>query len=247
MNTGQFNFSITHFNSLKSTNIYAQELLQAGSLMEGSVISTDFQEQGKGQRGNFWEAEPSKNLLFSLLLKPNLAVENQFLLSKVVALGVKKALDTLSVGKVSIKWPNDILVANRKLGGILIENFISGGKIGDAIVGVGLNINQSRFSLFPREATSLLLESGQLHRPEEVLALVLEGIKEYYLLLDNKVRVIDEAYLNALYGYGVPMHYEDKEGPFRGVIMAVAADGKLQVNKNGKLKKYDLKELIFTS
>ena len=245
MNTGQFNFSITHFNSLKSTNIYAQELLQEGSLSEGSVISTDFQEQGKGQRGNFWESDPSSNLLFSLLLKPRLPVEDQFILSKVVALGVKKALDTLSVGKVSIKWPNDILIGNRKLGGILIENFISKGNINDAIVGVGLNINQSTFSPFPREATSLLLESGQLHQPKEILDLVLSGIKDYYLMLHNNVKEINKAYLDALYGYGTPLHFEDKEGPFQGVIMAVASDGKLQLNKNGKLKKYDLKELVF--
>ena len=245
MNPSDFNFQIIHLTSVDSTNIYALELLQKENVQEGLVVYTDFQKRGKGQRSKKWESEKGKNLTFSLLLRPCIDVDSQFDLSKLLALSVKDYLDTLAVGKVEIKWPNDILINKEKVAGILIENVLKGKKVSATIMGVGLNVNQMQFNEYSRKATSLKLCSGNQFNIKEVLSLLLEQVKKRYLSLYKASSGLHQEYLDALYGYGIPQNFQDKEESFLGVILGVLPNGKLQLNKNGKLKTYDIKELTF--
>ncbi len=235
------NFKIISLDTVKSTNIYALELLRRKKVQEGTVIWSFFQEEGNGQRENKWYSTPYKNLMFSLIIEPNLEVTHQFLLSQKITMAVVYFLDSLSVGKVEVKWPNDILIDSKKVAGILIENSIQGSRINNSVIGIGLNVNETTFPSFFRDATSLKLATGTSFIIEEILHALLISIKKELL---NKIP-IHERYLMRMYGYSQLASYEDKDEVFEGTIVGVLPNGALQMNKNGKLRTYENKEIKF--
>lgn len=245
MDSSEFQFQFIHLNSVNSTNIYAFELLNEKSDKEGVVVTTDFQESGKGQLGQVWESERAKNLQFSIIVSPKLAIERQFELSQLVAVSLKQWLDTLAVGQVKIKWPNDILVNDKKIAGVLIENSIQGQLITNSVIGIGVNVNQTIFSEFLRAATSLRIEKNENFNREKILQSFLAIFQTNYFLHKKSALNLKQLYLNSLFAFGAPHSFEDKLGKFLGVIIGVLPSGKLQVNRNGKLKTYDLKEIKF--
>lgn len=141
---------IMRFAELPSTSTYVRE--NAGLLGQFACVTADFQTAGRGQRGNGWESEPGKNLLFSMLWFPpeELHPSRQFLISKAVSLAVAEVVDSLLAGcqapEVAIKWPNDIYIGDGKVAGILIEHSLrSARSIDHTVIGIGLNLNQRRF------------------------------------------------------------------------------------------------------
>ena len=247
MDSSEFQFQFIHLNSVESTNIYAFELLRQKKIANGTVITANFQNKGKGQMGHLWQSESGKNLQFSVLMSMNIKVENQFHLSQLVAISLKQWLDTLAVEGVQIKWPNDILVKGRKIAGVLIENSIQGQEISHSVIGIGLNVNQEVFGNFARIATSLKIELDCFFDCKTLLKEFLQVFQSNYLLFKSGQINLQQRYLDNLFGFGIPQHYKDVEGDFLGVILGVLPSGKLQINKNGKLKSYDLKELKFLS
>jgi BirA family biotin operon repressor/biotin-[acetyl-CoA-carboxylase] ligase len=245
MDSSDFNFQFTRLSSLQSTNIYALELLRQKKGFTGTVIVTDFQTKGKGQQGKIWESEKGKNLQFSIIISPKLAVEKQFELSQFVAICLRQWLDSMSVSVVQIKWPNDILVNGKKIAGVLIENSIQGQEISHSVIGIGLNVNQVGFSIFSRLATSLKKELNKNVDMDKALTSFLELFKSNYLKYKSGQLDVVKLYLSYLFGLGTPQRYVDEKGEFLGVILGVRPNGKLQVNKNGKLKSYDIKQLQF--
>ena len=128
-----------------STNNYANCQIAESEVPEGAVFLAYSQKNGRGQANNQWESEAGKNLTFSLVLKPRfLEISDQFMISKVVTLGIHSSLKNY-IGQLKIKWPNDMYAGDRKLGGILIENSILSGRITNSVIGIGLNINQEKF------------------------------------------------------------------------------------------------------
>ena len=122
------------------------DLLKKKKLLKGTIVYTNYQSAGQGQSGNKWESEDGKNLLISIVLFPSfIKPADQFHISMTISLGICDFLKRYIPG-CSIKWPNDIYVNNDKIAGILIENFILGNKIENTIAGIGLNINQDKFS-----------------------------------------------------------------------------------------------------
>lgn len=141
---------ILHFNELSSTNSYLKE--KGEELPPYTAVTASFQTAGRGQRGNSWESAPGENLLLSMLFLPpeNIVPAQQFLISQAVSLGMVDALGRILAPvehpRITVKWPNDIYIGDRKVAGILIENILSTeGKILRSIVGVGLNVNQREF------------------------------------------------------------------------------------------------------
>jgi len=141
-----FNMIIS-LEEVDSTNNYAKLLLSKEEVKEGTLIRTRFQTTGRGQHQNRWESERDANLTFSLLLHPYvLPADEPFFLSQITALGVVDFLSSsYELENLSIKWPNDIYWKDKKIGGILIENLLSGQLIAHSILGVGVNINQTVF------------------------------------------------------------------------------------------------------
>lgn len=131
-------------DSTASTSSYLAGI--ATDAPHGTVVMAREQTAGRGQRGNSWEAEPGKNITLSLLLRPTgLHPGRQFIISQAVSLAIVEMLEHFVANPVTIKWPNDIYVDDRKICGILIENTITGSTIDRCIVGIGLNVNQAEF------------------------------------------------------------------------------------------------------
>lgn len=234
---------IVKLDETASTNVFLQEILVNSTCFEGLVVLTKNQLQGKGQRGNTWESESGKNLTFSVLLKPNVLIEEQFVLSQVVSLGIYDFLAKLGFEQVVIKWPNDIYVDGKKIAGILIENTLSANKIENCIVGIGLNVNQTQFS--PSiNATSLAILTDKEFDLKQLLSDLLKCIEFRYLQLKaGKNTQLKQDYLNVLLGYQKPLHYLVNNERVTGIIRGVSAIGKLQVEINSQIKEFDLKEL----
>lgn len=135
-----------HLPSINSTNTYLHRMAAENPVLEPfTAVRADYQTAGRGQVGNTWESACGQNLLMSVYLRPsNLDVHEQFYLSMAVSLAV---VDTVRyyVPNAMVKWPNDIYVGNKKLAGILIENTLCHSQIFHAIVGLGLNVNQTEF------------------------------------------------------------------------------------------------------
>ena len=152
--------TLIHLPLIDSTNNYAMQLLDAEAAVGGTTIVADAQSDGKGQRGRIWLDEPGQSLLMSTILSPHLELEHQFSLSAAVAVLVAETLSKLHQHwEVRIKWPNDIIINDKKAGGILIENILRGSTWSWCIVGLGLNVLQKEFPQNLPFATSLFIES----------------------------------------------------------------------------------------
>jgi len=181
---------IIHLESVSSTNEYALEALKKGKVSHGSLISADFQESGKGQRGKKWESEKAKNLLLSYVLTPkNFAAEKSFELNFVCALAVVDFLKFyLPNTEVHIKWPNDLMLNHKKVAGILIENSLQSGNLKQAILGIGINVNQEVFkSPF---ATSMVNESKNTLNLAKCI-LTLNSLLEKWLFKMNEGKLAE--------------------------------------------------------
>lgn len=232
-----------------STNNFLKDLASNSKpLMEGTVIMAEKQYAGRGQQQNGWHAEPGKNLTFSLLLKPHfLPVTDQFDMVRAVSLGVYDALKPLLGDQLKIKWPNDIYYADYKLGGMLIENLIQGNQIKNAIIGIGLNVNQERFPADLPHARSI---KQILHEDYDLKALLSEicrHIEAYYLNLKaGKISFVRKTYLSRLYWLNEKKSFKTQNTVFSGVIIDVKDNGKLVIqNNNSEENEFSLKEIEF--
>ncbi len=214
-------------DKIDSTNSFCMRKATEGE-PEGLAVAAFYQENGRGQRGNSWESQDGMNLTFSLLLRPTfLKVEEQFALSKVVALSVCHWI-SLNGAKAKIKWPNDIYIDDNKVCGILIENSFSGLTLDVSVVGIGLNLNQT---VFPEELpnpTSMKLITRSDFQPATVLVELVKNIQNFYTKLklrDDKT--VDALYLNNLYRFGEFFDFKINEGIVRAKIVGVKNTGEL--------------------
>ncbi len=244
--------NLLFLHEVESTNTYAMDLLRNVNAIEGTVVYTDNQTKGKGQRGALWSSKIAQNITASIILKPQfLGMDNTFYLSKISALAVYDVLaDIFPNGQydIKIKWPNDILVNQHKIAGILIENNFTHVNIQHSVIGVGLNVNQDDFNEFERAATSLKLLSNADHNRDELLGKLCVKLEKWYLKLkEQKINLIDEAYLNYLFGVNELLKFTDAMGnEFKGTILGVTKKGKLMIEMDsGTVKEFDIKEVKF--
>ncbi|GCC51428.1 biotin--[acetyl-CoA-carboxylase] ligase [Chryseotalea sanaruensis] len=228
-----------------STNDLAIKLLQQPAAVEGTIVVTDSQTAGRGQRGNQWQTEPGQNLTLSIILKPVfLAIKDQFYLTMVTALATYDFLKTQSPIPAQIKWPNDILIGGKKMGGILIENQLQGDSISSAVIGIGLNINQKDFVF--HTATSLSLVAQHDFTLQEIFALLLSHIESRYLMLRNGHHdTLKRDYLQNLFQLNESANYLHNDQQFTGIIRGIDAWGKLIIETEQGMESFDLKEVSF--
>ena len=228
-----------------STNSLALELCQQSCPVEGTLVITNRQTSGRGQRGNSWESESGSNLTFSYILKPTfLAIKDQFLLSIVTSLAIHDYLKETFRISIHIKWPNDILINGLKICGILIENQLMGDQFSDVVVGIGLNINQRDFH--SRTATSLSRETGKVYDLQEILEGLLSFLEaRYFQLRQGKVQQLQNDYLKGLYRVNETHTFTSAGQQFEGEILGVDSYGKLRVKIQGHEKTFGVKEISF--
>lgn len=226
-------------DKLTSTNLLVADLLRKEKPREGLVVCSDYQQAGKGQGANSWHSSRGENLLMSLLLFPAfLSASHQFHLSRVVSVALCEVLNSLGADPV-IKWPNDILCTRGKMAGILLEHGISGGSISHTIAGIGLNLNQSKFPVFPQPASSLLLETGRRTDPQEVAEILVDKIMfRYQKLKEGEEEKLEKEYLDRLFRLGEPSRFKAGDKIFEGIIRGVNEYGELLVEREGVLSPY---------
>ncbi|MDB4710554.1 biotin--[acetyl-CoA-carboxylase] ligase [Flavobacteriales bacterium] len=239
--------NLIELDVVDSTNNYAANLLVQTKLVSGTAIMTHFQTGGRGQRGSDWISEPGKNLLFSIVLNGHfINSENYFLLSKAVAVGINEALEDVSGKTGFVKWPNDIYIDQKKIGGILIENQWKGSLLEVAIVGIGINVNQVNFDDL-QGVTSLSLLGSKNYDLKEVMAKVFEKIEFYYNLLKRgDINQINHIYFNHLMFSNEWKTYDSNNGRIEGKIIEVKENGLLVLKlRNKELMTFEFKELSF--
>lgn len=236
---------VIYMPSCHSTNDLATDYVRKGDKKEGIIFITDNQTKGKGQRGNTWQSEQNKNLTFSIYLKPDrLPIAKQFYLNMVASLAVAQTIRYyLPESNVKVKWPNDVLVANKKISGILIENSLSGTAINSAVIGIGLNVNQKAFG--PTRASSLMLESSKEFFLPSVLERLVNALEANYLLLKSgQFEQLKNEYLAMLYGYQRKVRLR-AEHEFDGSIVDLEENGLLHVLSDHQRYVFDFKEVSF--
>ena len=236
---------IIHLDETPSTNNYATRLLRTEPAGEGTVILTFRQTRGRGQAQNSWESEDFRNLTFSLILRPDfLSASSQFLLSQAVSLGISDFLSTESEC-VTIKWPNDIMVCDRKIAGILIENSVMGHSIAWSVAGAGININQSVFGDYSPQAVSLNMLTGKVYNLNKCLDKILDNIMLRYLALkQGKHMKIHRDYLDRLYAYEEWLEFTTGEETVEARIVGTDEFGRLLLeDKKGAVTAWPFKSI----
>ena len=251
------NESIIRLATVDSTNRYmrdnASELWSKHGESGFVVVTAGHQTAGRGQRGNTWNSNAGENLLFSILVCPGerLKVTEQFLLSQAVALSLHEAMLHFGI-ETRLKWPNDIYVDKRKLAGILLELDYAGAFVEQAIIGIGINVNQETFPPMERVPVSMKMlwkaENGMQRQDfiiDDVLATILDLFEHYYteMRFGNRDAIAAE-YKRVLLGMNERHTFFDRDGHFDAVIQDVESDGHLILRRNdGSTGRYAFKEV----
>jgi BirA family biotin operon repressor/biotin-[acetyl-CoA-carboxylase] ligase len=235
---------IIELSEIDSTNNYAMRLINEGMAEHGMAIRADFQTQGKGQHGNLWMAEERKNLLFTIILDTKgFELHQQFLLNAFTCLSVANYLMTeIRLRNVSVKWPNDIYADEKKIAGILIENIVRGVQWTHAIIGIGLNVNQTQFPDL-NNATSLSIESGKSFKIGIILRQLLKHINVNFKHYESSQNDLIEHYNALLYKINEEVLFQKNHDLYKGTILGVDGTGRIQINMNGKIKTFQNKEI----
>lgn len=237
----------------ESTNDHLSKLAaemqnnEIAALPDILVLSAGYQSAGRGQGCNSWESERDKNLLFSILCHPGyVPIAKQFILSEAVSLAITDVLAEI-IDDVTIKWPNDIYWKDRKLGGILIENTLSGGHIKNCIVGIGLNINQVHFKSDAPNPVSLIQIIGSYTDRMPLLKKIAERFKFYLNAIENgSYESIIVAYMSRLFRLEGFHSFKDKNGLFEAAIVTVEDDGHLILrDRSDIIRSFVFKEVCF--
>jgi BirA family biotin operon repressor/biotin-[acetyl-CoA-carboxylase] ligase len=207
-----------HFQSIGSTNRAAMDAALDGAV-EGTVFTADEQTAGRGRGDHSWHSPAGQGLYVSIVLRPQLAPNHVLWLSLIAGLAVHAAIKEVTTIAVDLRWPNDIMLAEKKLGGILTELGTESGRISHAVVGIGLNINQPQFPPdLAALATSLRIETDREWPREEILTALLRALdREYRALLSSPAAAQD-----------VIRHFEQASSYARGARVTVDDHGAAQ-------------------
>ena len=232
-----------------STNSYLREMSKNKSLGKWTVATADYQSKGRGQKGAVWQSEKGKNLICSILVKLNdFKAEDQFMINCAVSLGIYHYLQRYNLPKLTVKWPNDIMSVSKKLGGILIENSISGDKINQSIIGIGININQEQFP----EDLPMAVSIKQLIQAETPRDIFLQDLlnsiqNKFEMISDGKYEALRSQYEAILFRKDKAHMYQDDRGKnFMGLIKGVSPQGKLLIEKeDSSIASFQFKEVKY--
>jgi BirA family transcriptional regulator, biotin operon repressor / biotin---[acetyl-CoA-carboxylase] ligase len=216
-------------DTVDSTNNYAMAKLRAGMAKHGMAVFARQQTAGKGQRGKTWQTQPGQNIALSLVLKAGtLRTGQQFYLSMCIALAVNDFIKHHAGSDTTIKWPNDLYWRDRKAGGILIETVFKGTVWKWAVVGIGININQTRFNKLLPNPVSLSQITGKTYDVIE-LAKLLYGfvMKRVEGLATIKINTIAQEYNSNLYKLNQTVKLKKANAVFKTTIKGVSSLGQL--------------------
>jgi len=232
---------IVKLNAIDSTNSFLKEMISKEVVTDYTIVVAQHQTNGRGQMGAVWNSDKGKNLMFSMFKDLSMHdVEFPFYISMAISLAILKTLNALNIPDLHIKWPNDILSADKKICGILIENVIKN-RLSSTIIGIGVNVNQTKFKNLPK-ASSLKNITGVHYNLDEILHSIIKNTKYYSSLLqEEKYDAVKNEYEMRLFRKNKPSTFKNTEGAlFSGFIKGVTKYGKLQVILEDEIvKKFD--------
>ena len=223
---------IFYFDTIDSTNIKAKELAEQG-YPGGTLVVADRQTAGRGRRGRSWESAAGTGIFMTLLLKPEINPNNASMLTLVSALAVAKAISDVTGEKAQIKWPNDIVVHDKKICGILTEMSAQFDYINHIVIGIGINVHNEEF---PEElcdkAGSLYLEYGRHFHRADIIEKILEYFEEYYdiFLQTEDLSGLMKEYNSMLVNLQKSVKVLDPKAPFEGKALGITKKGELIVD-----------------
>ncbi|WP_395633386.1 biotin--[acetyl-CoA-carboxylase] ligase [Flavobacterium sp.] len=232
-------------DAIDSTNDFLKQLAKEKWLENYTAVMAFEQTKGRGQMGSEWVSESGKNLTVSVLVKDVPAeMVSIYDFNVAVALAAIALLKWNGIEKVNVKWPNDIMAEQKKVGGILIENTLKSDGTFTAVVGFGLNLNQTDFEQLP-QANSLTNITQQVYDVEAMAKDFIKALKVHLILFPERAEEAWMRYDELLFKRGKPAAFEFANGTrFMGIIQKVTREGKLAVLLNDdSVVYYDLKEV----
>ena len=232
-------------DAIDSTNDFLKQLAKEKWLENYTAVMAFEQTKGRGQMGSEWVSESGKNLTISVLVKDvPLEMISIYDFNVAVSLAGVALLQWNGIEKVNVKWPNDIMAEQKKVGGILIENSLKSDGTFTAVVGFGLNLNQTDFELLP-QANSLTNITHKVYDVEAMAKDFIKSLKLHLILFPERAEEAWTRYDELLFKRGKPAAFELADGTrFMGMIQTVTRDGKLAVLLNDdSVVYYDLKEV----
>ena len=215
---------------VESTNNYATGLVHEGMAQNGTAVFAHHQTKGKGQRHKEWQSEAGKNIALSVIVHPQVLVLSQsFQLSMATAVGVYNFFSQYAGSETKVKWPNDLYWRDRKAGGILIENIVQGSEWKAAVVGIGININQTQFDDLGTKAVSLRQITGKEYDPVELAKELCTHLDKAYTLLRKLRTEVYAQYRSHLYKLNESVRLKHGSRVFDAVVTDVSTLGELIV------------------
>lgn len=225
-------YQILHMPCVDSTNEEAKRQADNGA-PHGSVFWADVQTAGKGRRGREWVSESAENLYFTLLLRPSLEPEKLSMLTLLMAYAVAQGLEAKTSLPPKIKWPNDLVLANKKVCGILSEMKLDGRRAAYCVIGVGINIGQKVFPLELQDKATSLVSEGVKTEPEDLLKAILEAFIGLYdtFMVSGDLSFIMDQYNEMLAGRNGMVRVLEPGGEYEGKSLGINSTGELLVER----------------
>lgn len=237
-------------DTVDSTNSYISRNLSQFK-DESLLVTASKQTAGRGNGQNSWHSEQGKNLTFSILIHPKEIVPSEsFIISEATALALVDALTHwIPDDRIRVKWPNDIYIVpeEKKISGTLIETTLSGKHIDNAILGIGLNVNETNFPSILPNPISIANVVGHEIDCQQVLSAIIDSFNLYTEMLhQQQFATIRDRYLQRMYRIGTLASYKDSQHTFRATIEGVAPSGQLLLKSEaGEQLSYAFKEIQF--
>ena len=236
---------IIKLSAIDSTNAFLKQWVQQTKAHNAIAVRAGYQTHGTGRMGSKWHAEKDLNLLCSVYLG-GISIENDaiFEINKRVCLAILDTLTPHNVPSLQIKWPNDILSAEKKIGGVLVEPILRGKEVIAVVIGCGINVNQLDFPNLPC-ASSIRKATGKTHALEPLFETLAANIESAVRASNTD----NSRYLDALFKLNQACGFEKLDGTsFSATIMGVADDGKLRLkHSDGTTENFEEKKLVFTA
>jgi BirA family biotin operon repressor/biotin-[acetyl-CoA-carboxylase] ligase len=238
LKTRLFGNKIYTFDTIDSTNSCAKAVAGCGA-QEGTIIISEEQTAGRGRLGRPWQANKNENLMFSIVLRPNVAPDALNLLPLFVGVAIAEAVERTTRLKVECKWPNDLLINKKKCAGILIEGSVKQNMVEYVVIGVGLNVNQQQFTgELEKKATSLRLEAAkEIDRPRLFREILLSLEGSYKSVSSTGFQSVVPMWLKRSSMINQPISVSQQGNVFSGIVTGLSNDGSLILQSNGTEKK----------
>lgn len=233
-------------NATDSTNLHLKRLMVATPLNDFTVLVADSQLRGIGQAGTSWSSEPGKNLTVSVLKYfTRVKADQGFSISMALSLSLIQLFRELKIPELAIKWPNDIMSGNKKICGILIENTLKGYMLKQSILGIGINVNQDKFTNLPH-AASLKQITGVPYPLDDLLDRLLDLVYDSMEEVEQATKDLSPDYESLLYMRDERADYEIRGKQVTAAIRGVSPEGRLLLEDDGgQLLSCGLKEIRY--